>query len=94
MLFSENLSVAQRKANKAKYTSNLSSQCDELRKRRYKKQEKRKHKSTKHLSDIESSDLSRSESDTNIYLVLSTSITRNGKYLFSLIFLDFVINHN
>jgi len=90
MLFSEDLSVAQRKANKAKYTSDLTSQCDELRKRRYsKKQEKRKHKSTKHLSDIESSDLSRSESDTNIYPVLSTPITRNGKYLFSLIFLDF-----
>lgn len=61
MLFLEDLSVALRKANKAKYTSDLSSQNDQFRKRRHSKREKKKNKSTKHWS--ESSDLSRSESD-------------------------------
>jgi len=91
MLFLEDISVAQRKANKAKHTSDLSSQSDQLNKRRhYNKRGKKKNKSIKHLSDIESSDLSRSESDPNIYPSPSALIT-NGKYLFFLeiVLLDF-----
>jgi len=90
MLFLEDISVAQRKANKAKHTSDLSSQSDQLNKRRHNKRGKKKNKSIKHLSDIEFSDLSRSESDPNIYPSPSALIT-NGKYLFSLeiVLLDF-----
>lgn len=83
MFFLEDLSVAQRKANKAKHTSDLSSQNEQLRKQRHHKRGKTKKKLTRHLSDIESSDLSRSDSDTNIYPSPSSLIT-NGKHLFSL----------
>lgn len=86
-MFLDELSVALRKANKAKYTSDLSSQNDELKTRRPSKREKKrtvgKNKSIRHLSDSESSNLSRSESDTNIYPCPSGLIT-NGKYLFFL----------
>jgi len=42
MLFLEDLSVAQRKANKAKHTSDLSSQNDQLSKQRHRKRAKKK----------------------------------------------------
>jgi len=87
MLFLEDISVAQRKANKAKHTSDLSSQNDQLSKQRHRKRTKKKNKSMKHLSEIESSDLSRSESDTNIYPSPSALIT-NGNNLF---FLEIII---
>gem|GEM_PF-5859789 len=93
MLFLEDISVAQRKANKAKHTSDLSSQNDQLHKRRHNKQGKKKNKLIKHSSDIESSDLSRSESDPNIYPSPSALIT-NGKYLFSLEIVLLGFHHN
>ncbi|XP_039310328.1 uncharacterized protein LOC105198959 isoform X2 [Solenopsis invicta] len=74
----EDLSVAQRKANKAKHTSDLSSQNEQLRKQRHHKRGKTKKKLTRHLSDIESSDLSRSDSDTNIYPSPSSLITNDN----------------
>lgn len=76
-MFLDDLSVAQRKANKAKHTSDLSSQSDGLNKHRHNKREKKKNKS-KHLSDSQSSDLSRSESDVNIY-PSSNVFQTNGK---------------
>lgn len=91
ILFLESLLVAQHKANKAKYTSDLSSQNDERRKQGHSKRKNKKNKSTNHLSDKDSSDLSRFESDTSYP---STSpLTTNGKHLFSLeiIFLGFYI---
>ncbi|XP_029164801.1 uncharacterized protein LOC114936004 [Nylanderia fulva] len=73
----EDLSVAQRKANKAKYTSDLSSQNDKCRKQHSKPKGKR-NKSTKYLSDNDSSDLSQYESDINSYPPTSPLISSDG----------------
>ena len=91
ILFLDNLLIAQQKADKAKFTSDLSSQNDEKGKQQHSKRRKKKNKWTNRLSDKDSSDLSQIDSD-NSYP--STSLlTTNGKHLFSLeiIFLGFYI---
>jgi len=85
-MFLDELSVALRKANKAKYTSDLSSQNDELKTRRPSKREKKKtvekNKSIRHSSEVNLL-ICHGQNQILIFIPVQAALT-NGKYLFFL----------